>query len=201
LADQRGHLQFAAASNERVERLEFYQIQNHEGPCSDAFRSGVPVVNAHLMEADEHWPGFVAQAAAVGIRSVHAIPLRLREDVIGAMGVFGQDTGLLSEQDAQMARALAHVATIGLLQERTIQRGELLAEQLQSALNSRIVIEQAKGALAERAGVSVDTAFLLMRDHARRTNRLLGELARAVLTEPNSLTAVAGTRKERGKPR
>lgn len=188
LADQRGRLQFMAASNEDVKRLELFQLQNHEGPCLDAFQSGAPVVNADLQEANDRWPRFAPRAAADGFRSVHALPLRLRREVIGAMGVFGTDVGILGETDVHIAQALADVATIGLLQERAIRRGEVLAEQLQSALNSRTVIEQAKGAIAQFRNVSVDQAFLILRAHARGTQRRLGEVAHAVLTDPISLT-------------
>lgn len=191
LADQRGQLQFMAASNEDVKRLELFQLQNHEGPCLDAFQSGEPVVNADLPEASDRWPRFAPRAAADGFRSVHAIPLRLRREVIGAMGVFGTDVGSLGDTDVHIAQALADVATIGLLQERAIRRGEVLAEQLQSALNSRTVIEQAKGAISQFRNVSVDQAFLILRAHARRTQRRLGEVAHAVLTDPASLSELS----------
>jgi transcriptional regulator with GAF, ATPase, and Fis domain len=191
LADQRGQLRFMAASNEDVKRLELFQVQTHEGPCQDAFQSGRPVVNADLQEAGDRWPRFAPHATGAGFRSVHAIPLRLRGEVIGAIGVFGTDTGHLEEADVHIAQALANVATIGLLQERAIRRGEVVAEQLQSALNSRIVIEQAKGAIAQFRSVSVDEAFLILRAHARRTQRRLGDVATAVLTDPASLAELA----------
>jgi GAF domain-containing protein len=188
LADQRGRLQFMAASNEDVKRLELFQVQVNEGPCFDAFQTGQPVVNADLQDAGDRWPHFAPRAAADGYRSAHAFPLRLRHDVIGAIGVFGTDVGHWESTEIHIAQALAHVATIGLLQERAVRRGEVLAEQLQSALNSRIVIEQAKGAIAQHRNVSVDDAFLMLRDHARRTKRRLGDVAHAALTDPTSLS-------------
>ncbi len=188
LADQRGRLQFMAASNEDVQRLELFQVQVDEGPCLDAFLSGRPVVNADLGDASDRWPRFAPRAAADGYRSAHAFPLRLRQDVIGAIGVFGTDVRRWESTEVHIVQALAHVATIGLLQERAIRRGEVLAEQLQSALNSRIVIEQAKGAIAQFRDVSVDDAFLLLREHARRTNSRLGDVAHAVLTDPANLS-------------
>jgi transcriptional regulator with GAF, ATPase, and Fis domain len=187
LADQRGQLQFMAASNEGVKRLELFQVQVHEGPCADAFQSGQPVVNADLDSAGDRWPQFAPHATAEGYRSAHAFPLRLRDQVIGAIGVFGTEVGHLQEAEVHVAQALAHVATIGLLQERAIRRGEVLAEQLQTALNSRIVIEQAKGAIAQFLTISVDDAFVILRDHSRRSNRRLGDLARAVVTDPKHL--------------
>jgi GAF domain-containing protein len=188
LADQRGRLQFMAASNEDVKRLELFQVQVYEGPCLEAFQSGRPVVNVNLAEASERWPRFAPRATADGYRSTHAFPLRLRQEVIGAIGVFDTDVRQWTLSEIHIVQALAHVATIGLLQERAIRRGEILAEQLQSALNSRIVIEQAKGAIAQFRDVSVDDAFLLLRDHARRTNSRLGEVAYAALADPASLT-------------
>jgi GAF domain-containing protein len=188
LADQRGQLQFMAASNEDVKRLELFQVQVNEGPCFDAFQTGRPVVNADLQDAGDRWPHFARRAAADGYRSAHAFPLRLRQDVIGAIGVFGTDVGHWESTEIHIAQALAHVATIGILQERAVRRGEVLAEQLQSALNSRIVIEQAKGAIAQHRNVSVDDAFLMLRDHARRTKQRLGDVAHAALTDPTSLS-------------
>jgi transcriptional regulator with GAF, ATPase, and Fis domain len=187
LDDQRGNLEFMAASDENARLLELFQIQNHEGPCLDAFRTGRPVINADLRAAGARWPRFAPRATEAGFRSVHAFPLRLRSQVIGAMNLFGNDVGVLDDADAQIVQALADVAAIGLIQERAIRRGELLAEQLQGALNSRIVIEQAKGAIAQARGLSVDEAFAALRGYARRSNRRLGEVAHTVLTDPTSL--------------
>jgi GAF domain-containing protein len=194
LADQRGRLQFMAASNENVRALELFQVQNQEGPCLDAFKSGRPVVNADMQEAGARWPLFAPRAATAGFRSVHAIPMRLRSEVIGAMAVFRTDVGRLEDADVKIVQALADVATIGLLQERAVRRAESLSEQLQSALNSRFVIEQAKGAIAQFKHVSIDEAFHVLRGHARRTRRHLSELAQAVVTDPASLSELFGAR-------
>lgn len=186
LADPRGRLEFMAASDEDAKLLELFQVQSSEGPCLDAFRTAAPVVNADLGTATARWPRFAPRAAAAGFRSVHAFPLRLRTEVIGALNVFGTDrTSELSTADVPVVQALADVATIALLQERTIRRGEVLSEQLQGALNSRIAIEQAKGAVAQAYDVSVDEAFTLLRDHARRNNRKLSEVAHAIFTDPD----------------
>lgn len=193
LADHQGRLQFMAASEESARLLELFQVQNQEGPCQDAFRSGTPVINADLRDATTRWPRFAPRAVDAGFRSVHAIPLRHRSIVIGALNLFGTDVGQLAPSDVHIVQALADVATIGLLQERTIRRGEVLTEQLQAALNSRIVIEQAKGAIAQIQNVGVDQAFALMRTYARNNNRRLGEIAQAVVTDPTSvpdLTAI-----------
>ena len=194
LADQHGKLQFMAASDENTKLLELFQLQNHDGPCLDAYNTARPVINIDLRAAGGRWPRFAPQATAAGFRSVHAFPLRLRGDVIGAMNVFGTDTGGLDDTDAQIMQALADVAAIGLLQERTISRGEILTEQLQGALNSRIIIEQAKGAIAQAHSTTVDTAFELIRTHARRTNRRLSDVARQIVTDPTTLPALPKTK-------
>jgi GAF domain-containing protein len=189
LADQRGRLEFLAASDENTKLLELFQVQNHEGPCLDAYRTATAVVNADLAEADTRWPRFAPRATAAGFRSVHAFPLRLRSEVIGALNVFGSQPGAtLGPTDVPIVQALADVAAIGLLQERAIRRSEILTEQLQGALNSRIVIEQAKGAIAQAQGISVDDAFARLRDYARRNNRRIGDAAHAIINDPTRLS-------------
>ncbi|HLK94481.1 MAG TPA: GAF and ANTAR domain-containing protein [Nocardioidaceae bacterium] len=184
LADHQGRLRFMGASTEATRLLELFQLQNDQGPCLDCFRTGVGVVNADLHDDDTPWPRFAPRAVEAGFRSVHAVPLKLRAEVIGALNVFGRQPTRLEPADAHIVQALADVATIGLMQERAIRRNELLAEQLQTALNSRIVVEQAKGALAQMHGVSVDHAFELLRAHARSTGTRLSDVARQVVTDP-----------------
>jgi GAF domain-containing protein len=187
LADARGRLQFMAASDERTRLLELFQLQHREGPCLDSFTTGTAVVNADLRAAADRWPVFAPHAAELGYRSVHAIPLRLRTQVIGALNLFGTDTGNLGPDEVRVVQALADVATIGLLQEQAIHRAEILTEQLQGALNSRVVIEQAKGALARTHGIGVDQAFDLLRGYARNHNLKLVDLAGTVLTDPTTV--------------
>jgi GAF domain-containing protein len=189
LADKNGNLQFMAASQEDARLLELFQIQNDEGPCLDAFRSGAPVVNTDLREDSHRWPLFAPHATAAGFRSVHAFPLRLRNEVIGALNVFGAEDGaLLDAEDVPLVQALADMASIALLQERTIRESRVLTEQLQGALNSRVIIEQAKGAIAQSRGLSVDEAFTLIRAYARSNNRRLGEVAQAVVTNMDGIS-------------
>src|SRR5512141_886458 len=145
LADHRGRLQLMAASDERSEMLELFQVQAREGPCQDCYTQGTAVINADLTQAGDRWPTFAPRAVAAGYRSVHAFPLRLRNQTLGALNVFGTDTGRMDATDIRIVQALADVATIGLLQQRAIQHGNDLTDQLQGALNTRIVIEQAKG--------------------------------------------------------
>jgi transcriptional regulator with GAF, ATPase, and Fis domain len=189
LADHHGRLQLMAASDERAEMLELYQLQANEGPCQDCFRQGKPVIDADLAaaDADEIWPHFAPRAVAAGFRSVHAFPLRLRQTVIGALNLFGREVGRMAPADVRVVQALADIATIGLLQERTIHQSEVLTEQLQAALNSRVVIEQAKGVLAQIHSINTDEAFELLRSYARSHRQRLGEVAQAVIDDRASL--------------
>jgi GAF domain-containing protein len=185
LADPRGTLEFMAGSNENVKMLELFQLQNREGPCLEAFRTAHPVINVDLGAAAGRWPRFAPRATALGFHAVHAFPLRLRQQVIGAMNVFGATKGGdFHDTDVAVMQALADVAAIGLIQERAIRRGEVLSEQLQGALNSRVVIEQAKGAVAQARGVSVDEAFVSIRSYARSNNRHLTDVAHTIVAGP-----------------
>ncbi|HMD91341.1 MAG TPA: GAF and ANTAR domain-containing protein [Trebonia sp.] len=178
LADPRGELRVAAASSEEVGLLELFQLQNDQGPCLDCFRTGRPVTAADLAAAAQQWPRFAQAAVQAGFRTVQALPMRLRDQVIGALNLFRAEPGAFDPADLRIAQALADVATIGLLHERNVRRRETVAEQLQAALNSRVVIEQAKGKLAERLGIDMDRAFTMLRDYARNTNQHLTDVAR-----------------------
>jgi GAF domain-containing protein len=182
LTDQMGRLQFMAASNSAGETLELFQLQNSEGPCLDCFTSGEPVVNADLAHASR-WPIFAPRAIQLGYQSVHAFPMRLREHIIGALNLFGSGHARFDAADIRLVQALADVATIALMQERTIRRAEELTEQLQGARTRRVVIEQAKGAVAALRGISTDDAFDLLRTRARSNQRRLVDVAQAVLDE------------------
>lgn len=197
LANPRGRLQLMAASDERAQMLELFQVQADEGPCQDCYRLGKPVVNADLVGAADKWPHFAPRAVAAGYRSVHAFPLRLRDQVIGALNLFGTDPGDVDPSDARLVQALADVATIGLLQERAIREAEIVSQQLQVALNTRIVVEQAKGALAQIHDLTPDEGFGLLRSYCRSRHLRLSDVARAVVTDPGSvpeLTRSGGTR-------
>jgi transcriptional regulator with GAF, ATPase, and Fis domain len=181
LTDQRGALRVVAASTEKTRLLELLQSQTDQGPCPECFHTGRPVAVADLSTAAGRWPRFVAQARQIGFASVHALPMRLRTNVIGALNLFGTRPGALAEDTVRLGQAMADVATIGLLQARAIHDRQTLAEQLQTALNSRVVIEQAKGVIAERRRLDMDQSFTLLRATARTGNRRLSELARAVV--------------------
>jgi GAF domain-containing protein len=179
LADPRGELRVVAASSERVRLLELFQIQQDQGPCLDCFRRGEPVAVADLSTATRRWPRFAATASKAGFAAVQALPMRLRDQIIGALNLFRVAPGHFDHADVRVGQALADVATISLLHERALRRSETLNEQLQVALNSRVLIEQAKGKLAERLHLDMDEAFSILRGYARARNRRLSDLSRA----------------------
>jgi len=181
LDDQQGHLAVVASSSEETRLLEVFQLQNDQGPCLECIRTGAAVVSADLEADRRRWPLFASFAIAAGFRSVVALPLRLRQQTIGGLNLFDGRAVLVSRDDQQLAQALADVATIGILQQRSAHRSTVLAEHLQRALNSRVVIEQAKGVLAERNGVSMVAAFDSLRRYARDRNLKLTDLAYAVV--------------------
>jgi GAF domain-containing protein len=183
LAGPGRRLRFMAASNLTGRELELLQLQSSEGPCLDCFNSGEPVVNADLERARDRWPTFAPAALAAGFQSVHAFPLRLRRETIGALNLFGHDDVAFRDDDIRVVQALADVATIAILQERNIARSDQLAEQLQIALNSRVVIEQAKGALAQAESIGLDEAFERLRTQARSSRRRIVDVAQAFLDE------------------
>jgi len=190
LADPRGELRVVAASSEAARLVELFQLQNDQGPCLDCFRSGRPVAAADLVAAGARWPRFAPAARQAGFAAVQALPMRLREQVIGALNLFRADPGTLTPADIRIGQALADVATVSLLHERSMRHSDALNEQLQTALNSRVIIEQAKGKLAERFGVDMDQAFSLLRDRARTSNRGLSDLARAFVDGTETLTGL-----------
>jgi hypothetical protein len=197
LADQRGSLRVIASSSEQARLVELFQLQHEEGPCLECYRTGAPVAEPELAAAEDRWPSFAPAAVEGGFAAVQALPMRLRDEVVGAMNLFMHTPGRLTETELRVGQALADVATIGLLQERNLRHQEVLAEQLQGALNSRVMIEQAKGLLAERLGLDMGQAFELLRGQARRQNRRLAALAGAVADGSEDVTGWEAVRHSR----
>jgi GAF domain-containing protein len=181
LVDPAGELQLVASTSEEAELVEILQLAAGGGPCLDCFRMGKPVTVGDIGAESAKWPRFSAEALKQGFRSVHATPLRLRGQTIGTMNLFSTHVGQLAPADITVAQALADLATIGILQERNIRSANVVSEQLQHALDSRILIEQAKGVLAATTGMNMNEAFTVMRAYARDRNLTLSKVADDVI--------------------
>jgi transcriptional regulator with GAF, ATPase, and Fis domain len=184
LNDPQGNLQRLASSSEEARLLELLQAQTREGPCFEAVQSGQMIIVDRIEDSRDRWPKFAAQATADGFRSVYAFPLRLRDATIGGLNLFCTKEDSLDEEGRVIAKALADIATIGILQQRSLHRTSLLAENLQHALNTRVVVEQAKGVLAERGDLPMEETFARLRSYARSNNLKLSDVAHAVVHPP-----------------
>lgn len=183
LTDAHQHLQVFAASNEDARLLGLRQLQVSEGPCLECFTSQAPVVESSLASAVDRWPRFAASAMRAGFVSTLAYPMRLKGTAIGALNLLSRTHPGLDPVDGPIVQALADIATIAILHERNLSRAEALTEQLQGAFTARIVIEQAKGALAQLEGITPAAAFDRLRAQARRERRKLVDLAEEVLEQ------------------
>jgi GAF domain-containing protein len=182
LANDSGQLELVASTSESTSMVETIQLAAEEGPCIQSFRSGEAVAIPDLaLDETTGWHEFRRSADRQGFRSVYAIPLRLRSEVIGTLNLFGLTARELAERDIRAARALADVATIGILHERSFRAGDILREQLQLALDSRVIIEQAKGVLAHTHAVTPEEAFAMLRGYARQHRLLLAEVAQQLV--------------------
>ena len=182
LADAEGTLRVIASSSEAMRVLELFELEAEEGPCVDAFRTGAPAINFDLQNVNGRWPRFAAEALAAGFHAADALPLRVRGVVIGALNMFRNESGEMDEADVRVAQALADIASIAILQHRATLEAGVVNSQLQHALDSRVVIEQAKGMIAERLQLTMEQAFATMRSHARNHNLRLGDVARDVIS-------------------
>lgn len=181
LAGPDGVLQVLASTSEESHLVEVLQQETGVGPCVECYTTGLPVTVRDIAGTEDRWPAFRDLAETQGFRSVHAFPLRVRGRSIGAMNLFRVETGELNAEDIAIGQALADVSTISILQERTIRESAAVNEQLQRALNSRILIEQAKGMLAYTADIDTAEAFQRPRAHARSHSTTLRDTAQAVL--------------------
>jgi transcriptional regulator with GAF, ATPase, and Fis domain len=195
LDDQRGNLQVIAYTHESARLLELFELQREEGPCLDCFATGQVIANIDLADAESRWPVFAEAARDVGFTMSHALPLRLRRQVIGALNLFTVAPQPLSDDHIAVAQGMADIATIGLLHARAMRDQVVLSEQLETALHSRIAIEQAKGILSAQAGTDIATAFTVLRTYARRSGEALTDIANAVIAgslDVRRLQRVAG---------
>lgn len=176
-----GDLQVVASSSDAMRVLELFELQAEEGPCPDCYRTGEPVLNEDLATVDGRWPRFAPRALEAGFRSVHALPMRLRGVTLGALNLFRSVKGPVAHADVLAAQALADIATIAILQQRAAVEARVVNEQLSQALDTRIVIEQAKGVLAERANLDMEQSFARLRAHARNHNLRLADVAHGII--------------------
>ncbi|WP_347359764.1 GAF and ANTAR domain-containing protein [Streptomyces sp. 150FB] len=185
LANGKGNLHTIAASDETTHLLELFALQHDQGPCVECYKSSTARTNIDLSDAEatEAWPAFAENARSSGFRTSHTFPLRLRDRAVGALNLFHTSVQPLTPQDASLAQALADVATIALLQQRALDQQYIEKAQLQRALTSRIIIEQAKGILAERWQTDVDAAFAALRTYARSNRMRLSDCARQIIEQ------------------
>jgi GAF domain-containing protein len=189
LADSEGHLRVIGASTERVGLLELFQIQNDEGPCLDCFNTGAVVRNSSLDQSSP-WPRFAAESVDAGFPSVCAVPLRLKDLILGCLNLFMSEPVGLSDAEVSLAQALADVASIAIVQDQATRQAAIREGHLQHALTSRISIEQAKGMISERGQVDMDEAFTRLRSYARNNNRGLTEVAESLIAGRISVDSV-----------
>ncbi len=185
LADSQRRLHLMAATTRKTHDLEVFQLQSHEGPCLDSYASGQSISVVDLQSEHQRWPRFAAAATEAGFASIHAVPIRAANTVLGALGLFGTRVGELNRADLLVGRALAHVACVAILQERA-PTAETVLSPLRNALVSRVVVDQATGFLHEKLDLPVDEAFALLRRYARDHQRHLTALSRQLVTEPEA---------------
>jgi signal transduction protein with GAF and PtsI domain len=194
LADPRNQLHLMAATSEQTRDLELFQLQAEQGPCLDCYATGQPISVSDLATEARRWPRFAAAATDAGFASVHAVPMRAAGTVLGALGLFGTEVGELNDADQLVAQTLAHIACVAILQEHAPTPDTVLP-RLGTALSSRMVVEQAKGFLRQRLGVSVQEAYALLRRYARTHDDHLTDVSRRLITQPEArpelLTAIA----------
>jgi GAF domain-containing protein len=181
LASPAGSLRLVASSSEAMRLLELFELQAQEGPCLDAFRTGEPVKHENLRAGAGRWPLFSAAACQAGFGSALALPLRLREVILGALNLLSVADVPMAEADVIVARAFADLAALSIAQHRASAGAQRLNEQLSAALTSRVVIEQAKGVISERAGIDLAEAFSRLRAYARNGNLRLTNVAQAAV--------------------
>ena len=190
LASPDGELRVLASSSEVMRMLEGFEAESDQGPCVDCYRSGAPVVGLDLSAADGRWPDFAPRAVAAGFLSVQALPMRLRGRTIGALNMYRRERGPMLDVDVVAAQALADVSTISILLHRSALDAQALNEQLQHALNARVVIEQAKGVVAERTGLDMEQSFAHLRRHARNHGLRLTDVAQDVATKALAVSSL-----------
>lgn len=182
LAGPDGQLRLVTATSGRTAELELFQLQTHEGPCLECYRTGRQLSVADLRTAARRWPGFVEAARRQGFASVHAIPMRAAGTVIGALGLFGVTPGELNPLDLAVGQTLAHVATVAILQQHG-PAPETVSIRLRDVLRQQVLVEQAKGLVHDALRVPLDEAATLLRAYARRHHRHLTDVCETLVSD------------------
>lgn len=181
LASPAGDLRFVASSSESTHLLELFEVQSGVGPSVECFRSGEPIANLSLEDSSSRWPLFAQRAIDLGFHAVHCLPMRLRGRTLGVLNLLRADAGRVTDEDIVVAQGLADIATIAIVQRETTMNAQRINDQLNIALNSRIIIEQAKGMISQAARCDVDVAFGQLRNHARSRNLRLTDVASSIV--------------------
>lgn len=200
LADRRGVLHVMAASSDSTRDLETFQLQRDEGPCRDCYQGGAPVLVVDLAREVDRWPLFVPHARAAGFASVHALPMRLADHTLGTLGLFGTSVGALNDDDLRLGQALADVASVALAQNSNVAEKAAVNDQLQHALTSRVILEQAKGVLAQLGNLDMTAAYAALRRYARDHNLRLSDAAEAVVNRRLAALTLLDHAAARGTP-
>jgi hypothetical protein len=198
LADAGGTLHLMAASSDQTRDIETFQLQRHEGPCLDCFRDGAAVLADDLAAERQRWPQFVPAALRAGFTSVHALPMRLQDSVLGTLGLFGTEPGRLTDEDLHLGQALAATASLALVAERNSADKDALNAQLHTALQSRVALEQAKGLLAQSGDLDMEQAFQVLRRYARDHNQKLSHIAAQAVDRTLSTAAILDHARRKG---
>lgn len=201
LANRHGVLHVLAASSNASRDLELLQLQSEEGPCLDCYHDGTAVSVEDLSAQQERWPRFAPTALESGFRSIHAIPLRLRNRVLGAMGLFGTRAGALNDEDLSLGQALADVASVSLFHNEATEDDRWLSDRLQTALGSRMIIEQAKGFLAQVGDLDMEQAFRVLQAFAREHDERLTDVAAGLVARRIPVERVLNDPNERHRNR
>ena len=190
LLEERGALRFATASDELGRQIEELEDRLHEGPCTTAFRTGTEVLLPDLSQAVRQFPHFAPAALERGLGAVFALPLGIREHRVGALDLVSGVPVELDDGQLASARLLGDVAMSYVVNSRAFAEATKLAQQLQQALDSRVLIEQAKGRLSGLLGIGVSDAFELLRRRARNSRQPIGDVAMDVLNGSLNITAL-----------
>ncbi|PPF27417.1 transcriptional regulator [Rathayibacter tritici] len=183
LADPAGSLEVLASTDEDARLIELLQLDRGSGPCIQCFETGQPVIVEDVRAVGAEWAEFRERAIEIDVLAAHCVPMRSGGTTIGSLSLFQSRPGRLDRDDIAVVQAFADVATIGILHQRALQQSTVTQEQLQRALDSRVLIEQAKGILAYAHRTTVEQAFEVLRVRSRATSTPITTLAQEIIND------------------